>query len=202
MRRPAAAAAAIALLLVACTEGGDTPSPSRSPSQEPSRSPRPAVEVRTGDTTALQVMERLCPDIDVSAPPVDRRPTPAAIAEVESQVEAVRGLAFERPVNAEPVTPQEIDRRLKRYFDVFYPRGFYARRTRAWTTIGAIPGDIGILEALDRYQQGQVLGFYNSQNEELVYTGDEELSRIEQFILAHELTHAIDDQHFDLDRLD
>ena len=46
-----------------------------------------------------------------------------------------------------------------------------------------------ILEALGRYQQGQVLGYYNSQNEELVYTGDERLSRIEQFILAHELTH-------------
>jgi hypothetical protein len=85
---------------------------------------------------------------------------------------------------------------------VYYPRRSYARRTLAWRTIGAIPPGIGILEALGRYQQGQVLGFYNSQNGELVYTGDEQLSRVEQFILAHELTHAIDDQHFDLDRLD
>ena len=65
-----------------------------------------------------------------------------------------------------------------------------------------MPRDVGYLEAIDAYQQGQVLGFYNSQNEELVYTGDAELNRIEQFVLAHELTHAIDDQHFDLDRLD
>ena len=67
---------------------------------------------------------------------------------------------------------------------------------------GVLPADVGYLEALDAYQQGQVLGFYNSQNEELVYAGDAQLDRIEQFVLAHELTHAIDDQHFDLDRLD
>lgn len=195
-----AAAAAIALVLAACTGGTDPAPPFRSAS--PSASGRPAVDVRTGDSTALETMQRLCAEVDTTAPKVERRSAPPAIAEVESQVETVRGLRFKRAVSAEPVTPAEIDRRLRRYFEVFYPRGFYARRTEAWTTIGAIPRDVGILEALGRYQQGQVLGFYNSQNEELVYTGDEELSRIEQFILAHELTHAIDDQHFDLDRLD
>jgi hypothetical protein len=121
---------------------------------------------------------------------------------VQSQLESVRELAFRRAVNVEPISSTEIDRRLSEYFDATYPRRFYARRTDAWATIGAIPRGVGILEALDRYQQGQVLGFYNSQNEELVYTGDEDLDRIEQFVLAHELTHAIDDQHFDLDRLD
>jgi hypothetical protein len=105
-------------------------------------------------------------------------------------------------VNVEPITPGEMDRRLRSYFDAYYPERFYARRSDAWATIGAMPRDVGILEALDAYQQGSVLGFYNSQNEELVYTGDAELDRIEHFVLAHELTHAIDDQHFDLDRLD
>ena len=193
------AAAAIAAVLVSCT--GSDPTPPVTPAS-PSRSPRPAVEVLTGDTTALQAMRRLCSEVDATSPKVPRRPTPPTIAEVMSQVETVRGLRYERTVNAEAVSPQEIDRRLRGYFDTYYPRGFYARRSRAWTTIGAISGDVGILEALGRYQQGQVVGYYNSQNEELVYTGDAELSRIEQFILAHELTHAIDDQHFDLDRLD
>lgn len=199
MRRRVAAAAGLALLAAACSgREEDTPPPSPSPSTPA----RPPVEVRTGDTTALEAMERLCAEVDTTAPDIERRPTPVTIAEVQSQVETVRGLRFRRSVNAEPVSPEEIDRRLRRYFEVFYPRRFYARRTQAWATIGAIRGDVGILEALGRYQQGQVLGFYNSQNEELVYTGDEQLSRVEQFILAHELTHAIDDQHFDLDRLD
>jgi hypothetical protein len=105
-------------------------------------------------------------------------------------------------VNVEPITEAEMDRRLTDYLDTYYPERFYARRSEAWQTIGALPRDVGYLEAIDTYQQGQVLGFYNSQNEELVYTGDADLNRIEQFVLAHELTHAIDDQHFNLDRLD
>ena len=196
MRRLAVMLAA-ASIAGACTPADEEP---RSPSQSPS--PTPAVEVETGPTTALRAMRRLCIPADIAADPVSKVPTPPAIAEVEDQVESVRGLDFERKVNVEPITPKEMDRRLRVYFDAYYPERFYARRSDAWATIGAIPRDVGILEALDAYQQGQVLGFYNSQNEELVYTGDAELDRIEHFVLAHELTHAIDDQHFDLDRLD
>ena len=183
-------------IAVACTPGEEEGPPS------PSTSPTPAVDVKTGPTTAIQAMRRLCVPADIVADPMTEVPTPPAIAEVADQVESVRGLDFERPVNVEPITPGEMDRRLRQYFDAYYPERFYARRSDAWATIGAMPQDVGILEALDAYQQGAVLGFYNSQNEELVYTGDADLDRIEHFVLAHELTHAIDDQHFDLDRLD
>ena len=182
-------------IAVACTR---EPPVTGSPTPPPSG----GVEVKTGPTTAFQAMRRLCIPADIVADPVKRVPTPPAIAEVEHQVETVRGFTYDRPVNIEPITAREMDRRLRNYFDAYYPKRFYERRSDAWATIGAIPRDIGILEALNNYQQGQVLGYYNSQNEELVYTGDAELDRIEHFVLAHELTHAIDDQHFDLDRLD
>jgi hypothetical protein len=191
-------AVSVAMLLAAsCTAEDDSPS-----SRSPSESPYPSVEVKIGPTTAAQAMRRLCMPADIPSGPVTRVPTPPTIAEVEKQVEAVRGLDFERRVNVEPVSTEEIDRRLREYLDVYYPKRFYARRSDAWGTIGAIPRNVGILGAIDAYQQGQVLGFYDSQNGELVYTGDADLDRLEHFVLAHELTHAIDDQHFDLDRLD
>ncbi len=189
----------IVVLLVACTSEPTPPSPSGTPRETPSGEP---VEVTTGPTSAAETMRRLCIAPDIEVDPVKKVPTPPAIAEVADQVESVRGLDFDRPVNVEPITEAEMDKRLAGYLDTYYPQRFYARRSEAWQTIGALPRDVGYLEAIDAYQQGQVLGFYNSQNEELVYTGDAELNRIEQFVLAHELTHAIDDQHFDLDRLD
>jgi hypothetical protein len=192
-------AVAIVVLLVACTSEPSPPSPSETPSETPLGDP---VEVTTGPTSAAEAMRRLCVAPDVEVDPVTEVPTPPAIAEVADQVQSVRGLEFDRPVNVEPITEAEMDRRLADYLDTYFPKRFYARRSEAWQTIGALPRDVGYLEAIDAYQQGQVLGFYNSQNEELVYTGDAELNRIEQFVLAHELTHAIDDQHFDLDRLD
>jgi hypothetical protein len=187
---------ALSALVAACTSRDEPPRP------PPPSVQLPPVEVLTGPTTAAQAMADLCIPADVTADPVTKVPTPPSIAEVEDEVEAVRDLRYERPVNIEPITDREMDRRLRKYFDAYYPEEFYDRRSRAWQTIGALPGDVGYLEALNAYQQGQVLGFYNSQNEELVYAGDADLDRIEQFILAHELTHAIDDQHFDLDRLD
>ena len=192
-------AVAVVVLLVACTPEPSPPTPSATPSETPSGDP---VEVRTGPSSAAEAMRRLCVAPDIEADPVTEVPTPTAIEEVADQVESVRGLEFDRPVNVEPITEAEMDRRLGDYLDTYYPERFYARRSEAWQTLGALPRDVGYLEAIDAYQQGQVLGFYNSQNEELVYTGDAQLNRIEQFVLAHELTHAIDDQHFDLDRLD
>ncbi len=192
-------AVAVVVLLVACTSESSPSSPTETPSETPSGDP---VEVTTGPTSAAEAMRRLCVAPDIEADPVTEVPTPPAIAEVAEQVQSVRGLEFDRPVNVEPITEAEMDRRLADYLGTYYPKRFYARRSEAWQTIGVLPRDVGYLEAIDAYQQGQVLGFYNSQNEELVYTGDAELNRIEQFVLAHELTHAIDDQHFDLDRLD
>ena len=196
MKRLVAFAALWAVVAAACTSAAE-------PSSSPTRSsPVPSVDVRTGTATAAQAMAQLCVPADVEAGPVTKVPTPPAILEVEDEVESVRDLPWERRVNVEPIDDREMDRRLATYFAMYYPEEFYDRRSVAWQTIGALPPDVGYLEALDAYQQGQVLGFYNSQNEELVYAGDTDISRIEQFILAHELTHAIDDQHFDLDRLD
>jgi hypothetical protein len=197
MKRLVAFVALWSIVAAACTSSNEPPS-------SPSRtvSPVPSVDVKTGTTTAAQAMKRLCISADVEAGPVTKVPTPPAIAEVEDEVASVRDLPWERRVNVEPIDDREMDRRLAKYFEMYYPEEFYDRRSLAWQTIGALPPDVGYLEALDAYQQGQVLGFYNSQNEELVYAGDTDISRIEQFILAHELTHAIDDQHFDLDRLD
>ena len=65
-----------------------------------------------------------------------------------------------------------------------------------------IPRDADIREALLAFQTGQVVGFYNPVDGELVYRADGDLDLVERVTLAHELTHAIDDQHFDLARID
>ena len=100
------------------------------------------------------------------------------------------------------MTRAQIDRRLTKNFDKTYPVDFYARRSNAWATIGVIPTGTSIHDALLAFQTGDVAGFYNPTNKTLVYVGDTELSLNERFVLAHELTHAIDDQHFGLSRLD
>jgi hypothetical protein len=188
----------VAFAMSACsiTLGSDTGGP-RSP--DPSPSPVP-----TGKGSAAAAMRQLCEAPKGSGDPgvTPEGPTPPAIATVERQVESVRELRYTSRVDAQAITQQQIDRRLTRNFDKTEPVGQLARRSQAWATIGVIPPGTSIRDAMLEFQTGQVVGFYNPANKKLVYIGDQELSLNERFILAHELTHAIDDQHFGLSRLD
>ncbi len=180
--------------------------PPASPSaKEPAATGLSADPVDTGEERALSAMRELC----VSPTPVSTggdndvpSETPAEVADVESQVEQVRGLEFRRPVVTQAVTADEIAGKLRDAFDETYPKAFYDRRSVAWQTIGVLPPTVTIRDALLAYQTGQVIGFYNPVDGELVYRADGDLDLVERLTLAHELTHAIDDQHFDLARID
>ena len=187
--------AGFALAMVACTF--TLGSPPLSPDPPPSPVP-------TGPGSAAAAMAELCeaPKTGSGSGVTPEGPTPPAIATVEQQVESVRGLRYTSPVAVTPLTQEQIDRRLTKNFDKTYPVDFYARRSQAWSTIGVIPVGASLRDALLAFQTGQVVGFYNPANGQLVYIGDTDLDQTERFILAHELTHAIDDQHFGLRRLD
>jgi hypothetical protein len=188
-----------ALLAASCTqETGTTASPF------PSRTipPIPVIEPG-GQPTADAAIKALCvPPEPFSGGPVEAGSLPPEIAELVSQVEQVRGAEFPRPVAVQAITDEVMDSKLEESFDAFYPVDLYARRTVAWRTIGVIGADDDLREAYGTYLTGQVVGFYNPTDGELVYLGEGELGMVERMILAHELTHALDDQRFDLKRLD
>ncbi len=204
MRR-LAAVVAVAALAAACT--GTAPSGDGAGSA--SAPPAPATSVPDpvtagGAPTAQAAIQRLCDVPPPTGDPVEPGDTPATIAEVQAQVEDARGLEYLEPVAAAPIDDATMDRKLEDAFEIYYPEDLYERRTAAWRTIGVIPPDADLLEAYRSYLTGQVVGFYDSITGELVYLGDQDddLDLMERLVLAHELTHAIDDQHFDLTRLD
>jgi hypothetical protein len=211
MRRGAIAPAIVvlALVAVACpksatTSTGAPPSSAGSPSSSVDVGAIPRVEPG-GAPTAAAAMKKLCiaPTIEKS-PPVKVTPPPPAIAQVEAEVQQVRGLDYLHPVAVQEVSNQEMDRKLAAAFDDTYPVNYYARRTIAWRTIGVIPLGADLRTALHTFETGQVVGFYDPDSKRLVFlgSGQGDLSVDERLTLAHELTHALDDQHFDLRRLD
>jgi len=219
MRRFAAALAVAAIVAAACdAEVADAPSQSQEPSQVPSPvTPRETIEEAPGPGIpdipaqrlvagdAARVMGRLCvpPDLGAGGDPPEPGPADPRIAQVEEQVADVRRLEWLRPVVAEPIDDAEMDRRIDEAFAAQFPADLYDRRTLAWQTIGAIGPDDDLHEALLAFGRGQVVGYYDPQNGELVYLANEgELGISEKAVLAHELIHALDDQHFDLRRVD
>jgi hypothetical protein len=184
--------------------GGTRPSAPSSPGGSATASggaitlPPPA----TGAEAAPAVLRRLCrrppaPEL----PRASAGPVPDVIHEVEGQVEQVRGLRFEHPVAVDAVTHQELVDGLDQSFDHSFPPGLFGRRSRAWETIGVIPAGSNVRDAIHAFLSSQVIGFYDPASKQLVFIGTTDPSPVERLTLAHELTHADDDQHFDLSRL-
>jgi len=190
---------ALGLLLgVACTSDAMvTSGPPHSPVPVPSVAPH-------GAATAAEAIAALCVPPDIGHPEqVTPGPLAPQIADVVHQVEVARGLRFLHQPAVDQISDAEMDRKLKESFDTYYPRELYDRRTVAWRTIGVIPPDADLRRAYKAFLTGQVIGFYDPETGELVYLGEgNDLSLSERVVLSHELTHALDDQHFDLKRLD
>lgn len=120
--------------------------------------------------------------------------------EIRAQIEELRGMKYARPVAAK-ITDKKgfVEYARKRQQATETPE----RRMRDETVaklLGLIPFDLDLTKTLEAFLEGQVGGFYDPGTNTFYlmenFTGD--LARI---ILAHELTHALDDQNFDLDKL-
>jgi hypothetical protein len=194
--RTVAAIVALVLVAAACTRSAGT---GVVPPETASPSP-----VRTGSRSAAAARQALC-DVPNQTPPPEgtsEQRTPPQIAEVERQVSQVRGLAYTSTVPVQALTPTQMASEVGKAFDQTVPTELYRRRSRAWATIGVIPAGDSIRLNLHAFQTSQVVGFYVPETGRLVYIGQARLSPLSHVILAHELTHAVDDQHFNLDRLD
>lgn len=204
VRRLLGALLALAMLAASCEEAGkpglDFPSTAVT---TPPPDPEPLAPDRTPGSSAA-AMDLLCeePAFPEPSPVPTSGDVPPEIARLQRRVEAVRDLRYLDPVATESVKGSEMARRVTEVFEIQYPKDYYARRTKAWSTIGVLPEGTGLREALLSFGEGGIVGFYDPATGELVYIGSGDLGFSETFTLAHELTHAIDDQHFDLTRLD
>ena len=124
--------------------------------------------------------------------------SPQRLARVERAVEQIRGLRFRRPVRVEVMTPEETRR---------YGVAESARETTAAQTaadgelaklLGTLAPDVDLDAVTSDLFGEQVAGFYDPRNGRLVLVDG---VGIDDVTLAHELTHALEDQQFDLQRL-
>jgi hypothetical protein len=121
---------------------------------------------------------------------------------VARQVQRIRGLTFVRPVAPQPLSQAEIGRLAQSGLNQEFPAELEARRGKAWATIGAIPPGTDLHRAIADLGGSRIVGLYDDLTRRLVFVGGTSLSPFEEFTLAHELTHALQDQRFDLIRLD
>ncbi len=131
------------------------------------------------------------------ADPVSKEEFLALVDRLEADVAKARGLEFLQPVAVELADDAEFEQRLLDNFEedvsqiedaeVFY------------RALGLLGPDENLIDELRAIYSVGVLGFYDPETNELVVRGRTPTPYVQQTIV-HELVHALDDQHFELDR--
>ncbi len=132
-----------------------------------------------------------CEDISVD-PDVE-----AAVVELSDFVAAQRGAPFEDPVTVELASDEEFEARLLEDFEE--GEEDLAETERIFRALGFIDDDADLVKALRDLLSVGVIGFYDPETDELVVRGDG-VTPYTKVTIVHELVHAWDDQHFELDR--
>jgi hypothetical protein len=131
------------------------------------------------------------------APPASPAELRTAVDEITAVVEAERGLTFTEPVDVELAGEGEFQRRLLDDFDESVDE---LQETEVLLkAFGLVEQDVDLVESMRTLLGAGVVGFYDAETDELVVRGTA-LTPYVRTTIAHELTHALDDQRFDLDR--
>jgi hypothetical protein len=145
---------------------------------------------------------------NAAAPSTGSGPTARAdgwdsrIKPIADEVAKLRGLTFEHPVPVKFLSEAAfakkvaVDEKLskKDRADIEHSEGQFR-------AIGLLASGVDLLDAINSFQKSGVLAFYSPKTKQVTVRGtDVDIST--RVTLAHELTHALQDQHFDLTSLD
>jgi hypothetical protein len=129
--------------------------------------------------------------------PPDEAELRQVVDDISAFVEQERGLEFRRPVDVELESDDDFEQRLLEDFEEDADE--LETTDVLMTGFGLVDPDVDVVEAMRALLGGGVVGFYDPETEELVVRGAG-LTPYVRTTIAHELTHALDDQHFELDR--
>ena len=190
----AAVAAVVAVALVASC-GEDRDGSAARPAGATSTAAGPP-EPGSSDGTSTTASGR---EPATTAPPAvdDAVALDALVPELSAFVERTWGLPFEAPVEVALLDDAAFRQRLRE--DADQDAEELERTERVLTAVGLLEGDVDLAGALEGLLGEAVAGFYDPRTKELVVRGVATTPSV-RAVVVHELTHALQDQHFGIDR--
>ncbi len=122
--------------------------------------------------------------------------------DMERAVERIRGLKFLHPVDYNELGRDELRGVVLRLVEEQISDAEFANATAALVNMGFLPHDADLKTSLVDLLSEQIAAFYDQRRHKLFMFRGSDLRRADQrIILAHELTHALQDQHFALRKM-
>jgi hypothetical protein len=117
--------------------------------------------------------------------------------EITGQVVRLRGLQLKRPMARGVLSRAEIRKKLDERIAREFPKAEIANEGLVLKRLGLIPADADYLKLMLDLLTDQVVGYYDPARRQL-YIADWMPLDMQRPVLAHEITHGLQDQHFDL----
>jgi hypothetical protein len=130
------------------------------------------------------------------------RPAPPWLREIQDEVEALRERPFLRPVPYEAQTRESFREYVRGELAHDLPPQKAADASKALVALGFVPEGFDVGAAMERAMVTQVLAYYDTKLRAFRVIGASrgtDGSPPARGVVAHELTHALADQHFDLE---
>jgi hypothetical protein len=161
---------------------------------------RQTVNGLRGEITQLEQERR---DLQAKLTALQRAPKPEEQTgdrqSIERQTSELRGLPFKKPVTYKMIDRTELRRVLVDKVKEQYTPQEMRDYSRTLAAVGLVPEGTDLLDVLVSLYNEQVAAFYVPEEHEL-YTFKDLVfsSNLDKMLLSHELTHALQDQNFDL----
>lgn len=153
----------------------------------------------------LAQLEQERRDLQQQVSAVQRGPKPEEQADdrhrIEQQTSQLRGLPFKNPVNYRMIERAELRRVLVDKVREQYTEQELRDYSRSLATLGLVPEGTDLFNVIVSLYGEQVAAFYVPE-ERALYTFKDLVfsSNLDKMLLSHELTHALQDQNFGLQK--
>jgi hypothetical protein len=117
---------------------------------------------------------------------------------VARRLERIRELDFKHLPAVRTVSAEEAREEGLAVLDNEYPRERRAADEQVLTLLGLVPRGSDLRELAGTVLAEEVAGFYDDRRKEMALVEGTDTGSAGEITLAHELTHALEDQHFDL----
>ncbi len=176
--RALAGALAVAILAATCSPTPNSPTPgSASPS---------ATAASSG----------------TSPTPAGSQDLAALYGSIQEDVIAIRELEPTTEIEPQVFDEAEVKARIEASFEADNPEDVLAATERLYKALGMMDAEANLNDLYIELLGSQVAGFYDPEADELVVVSRSgAIGPAERVTFAHEFTHALQDQHFDLDAL-
>src|SRR5262245_14183507 len=144
------------------------------------------------------------PPVPEKGPDGEAAPTPktvgAIVAAIQPVVEELRGLRFDHAVSVEKADDAVARGHFEDRMRTYWPERQVHIEQDAYIDLGLLPARADLKGSLLEALKEQAAGYYDPERNAFVVLDDMPGS-MASIIVAHELTHALDDQHFGIDAM-